>query len=160
MSMINFLEKVKSDKSDRAVKVMEWHPFIALPFGAPCLPFICTSRNTSDSCVQSSGSAPLACSGSTFLMNLAGTPPQMLPRLDDRIAQYQGTSGDNSPFAHYVVRDGGTHPYQSIVLDSGSVDGHVVPPTDTWSPYLYGRFLVQGVEHASILDVYSVPYAD
>ena len=24
----------------------------------------------------------------------------------------------------------------------------------------YGRFLVQGVEHASILDVYSVPYAD
>ena len=33
-------------------------------------------------------------------------------RLDDRIAQYQGTSGDNSPFAHYcVVKDGGTHPY-------------------------------------------------
>lgn len=63
-------------------------------------------------------------------------------------------------FAHYcVVKDGGTHPYQSIVLDSGSVDGHVVPHGYVVS-YLYGRFLVQGVEHASILDVYSVPYAD
>ena len=47
-----------SDKSDRAVKVMEWHPFIALPFWGALSPFICTSRNTSDSCVQSSGSAP------------------------------------------------------------------------------------------------------
>ena len=44
-------------------------------------------------------------------------------------------------------------------LDSGSVDGHVVPHGYVVS-YLYGRFLVQGVEHASIpvsythLDVY------
>jgi hypothetical protein len=37
---------------------MEWHPFIALPFWGALSPFICTSRNTSDSCVQSSGSAP------------------------------------------------------------------------------------------------------
>ena len=36
-------------------------------------------------------------------------------------------------------------PYQSIVLDSGSVDGHVVPHGYVVS-YLYGRFLVQGVE--------------
>ena len=138
---------------------MEWHPFIALPFGAPCLPlFVPVGIHQIVVCnllVQLLGLL-----GSTFLMNLAGTPPQMLPGSMTVLLNTRGTSGDNSPFAHYcVVKDGGTHPYQSIVLDSGSVDGHVVPHGYVVS-YLYGRFLVQGVEHASILDVYSVPYAD
>ena len=58
MSMINF-KKVKSDKSDRGGKGDGMASLLSpCLFGAPCLPFICTSRNTSDSCVQSSGSAP------------------------------------------------------------------------------------------------------
>ena len=138
---------------------MEWHPFIALPFWGALSPFIYTSRNTSivvcNLLVQLLGLLRIY-----FLDELGGDSSPDASRLDDRIAQYQGTSGNNSPFAHYcVVKDGGTHPYQSIVLDSGSVDGHVVPHGYVVS-YLYGRFLVQGVEHASILDVYSVPYAD
>ncbi len=138
---------------------MEWHPFIALPFWGALLPlFVPVGIHQIVVCnllVQLLGLLRIY-----FLDELGGDSSPDASRLDDRIAQYQGTSGDNSPFAHYcVVKDGGTHPYQSIVLDSGSVDGHVVPHGYVVS-YLYGRFLVQGVEHASILDVYSVPYAD
>ena len=75
---------------------MEWHPFIALPFWGALLPlFVPVGIHQIVVCnllVQLLGLLRIY-----FLDELGGDSSPDASRLDDRIAQYQGTSGDNSP---------------------------------------------------------------
>ena len=63
---------------------MEWHPFIALPLGAPCLPLFVPVGIHRDSCVQSSGSAPWP-ARIYFLDELGRGLLPDASRLDDRL---------------------------------------------------------------------------
>ena len=81
-------------------------------------------------------------------------------RLDDGVAQYQGTGSHDGTFAHHgMVEEGGAHAYEGIVADGCPVHGDIVADGHVVADF-YGRFLIQGVQHAAILDVHAVADAD
>ena len=75
-------------------------------------------------------------------------------------AQDHGAGCHDGTFAHHdIVHHHRTHADEGQVFDLGPVDGHIVADGDIVADF-YGRFLIEGVQNGTVLDVDVVADAD
>ena len=76
------------------------------------------------------------------------------------VREDKGAGGDDGAAVHDgVVEQGGTHPDQTVVFDTGAVNGGVVADRNVVAQFDY-RFLVEGVQYGAVLDVDAIAEAD
>lgn len=92
-------------------------------------------------------------------MNFAGAPAYLVGPYLGAAEHYRSGCYKGSLADLCVIHHDGSHADKGIVMNLGAVDHHVVPDRYVVAD-LYGRFLIQRVEHRAVLDVDTVADSD